>query len=660
MFCFSAFAGGSGSAAAPADFTNSIGMKMIRINAGSFMMGQADGDWDEHPVHRVKISKPFYIGATEVTNAQYEQFDPDHRSFRGYNGFSSREDEAVIFVSWHDALRFCEWLSEKEGKPYRLPTEAEWEYACRAGTTTAFHCGNELSELYLRNQDIGWKHQPASLRVGLSKPNAFGLHEMHGNVEEWCYDWYGPYKPEDALDPRGYEAGQFKITRGGSHNTEIHYLRSANRAAALPDDRHWLIGFRIVMGEFPKMSFLPIPEAPRCMRDVRQTHHNWESAGARKSPLFYEPIPYIKEPAEKYAIPMFHHNHCPSITWCPNGDLLAIWFSTESESGREMVILGSRLRAGCDEWDVPSLFFKVPDRNMTGSSLFHDGDGRLIFLNGMEAAGSWKHLAIVMRTSTDNGASWSTPKIVNPYHQPRNQIIHGTIRTKEGWLVQTCDAVPGGNGGTALHISRDNGESWEEITNYGWGTFAKENQTGGWIAGIHASVVQLKDGRLLAFGRGDDIDGRMPMSVSSDMGQTWTYHASEFPPISGGQRLVLMRLREGPIMLVSFTDPSNKRDHPEGLLIANKSGALQRVYGLFAALSYNEGETWAVKKLISAGEPGKTYWGRGHTGEFLMDSTHAEPMGYLAATQTPDGTIHLISSGLHYRFNSGWLETPAP
>ena len=116
-------------------YVNSIGMKFVRIESGSFMMGQNDGgDWDEKPVHKVTITQPFWMAVTEITNAQYEQFDRSHRKLRGKLGFSKMDDEAVVFVSWHKAVQFCRWLSKKEGKGYRLPTEAEWEYTCRAGT----------------------------------------------------------------------------------------------------------------------------------------------------------------------------------------------------------------------------------------------------------------------------------------------------------------------------------------------------------------------------------------------------------------------------------------------------------------------------------------------------------------------------------------------
>jgi len=140
----------------PKTFTNSLGMKMVRIGSGSFLMGSEDGPWDERPVREVTISTPFYLGATEVTNAQYERFDPGHRELRGKLGYSRDDDEAVVFVSWENATAFCAWLSQKEGRPYRLPTEAQWEYACRAGTTTPYSTGNKLPEAFQKNVKKSW------------------------------------------------------------------------------------------------------------------------------------------------------------------------------------------------------------------------------------------------------------------------------------------------------------------------------------------------------------------------------------------------------------------------------------------------------------------------------------------------------------------------
>ncbi len=258
--------------ALPAEFTNSIGMKLVRIEPGSFVMGQ-DGppadyqtvlhadrcdqaDWDERPSHRVTITTALHIATTEVTNAQYRQFTP------GANP-DGKDDEAVVFVSWHDAMKFCEWLSAKERRPYRLPAEAEWEYACRAGTTTYFHTGDRLPDgfqkwkfndkLVKRFFSKAGKFPPdyrdwpaeAPLRVAQTPANAWGLFDMHGNVEEWCLDWYGPYEAGEQVDPVGPVDGDFRVTRGGSHSDFTRMLRSANRSGRLAETASIQIGFRV-------------------------------------------------------------------------------------------------------------------------------------------------------------------------------------------------------------------------------------------------------------------------------------------------------------------------------------------------------------------------------------------------------------------------------
>ncbi len=324
-----------------------------------------------------------------------------------------------------------------------------------------------------------------------------------------------------------------------------------------------------------------------------------------------------------------------------------------------MTILASRLRAGSDEWEPADVFFKAPDRNMTGSALLNlEGEGRLLHFNGLEAGGGWANLALVLRTSDDNGATWRT-RIIQPEHQRRNQVISGTLRLKDGTLVQPCDATWSGEGGTAIHVSRDGGQTWFDP---GAGRpqprFAA-GLSGGTIAGIHAGVVELGDGRLMAFGRGDTIDGRMPMSISADLGRNWTYSAGPFTPISTGQRLVLARLREGPLLCCSFTDPPNAKT-PKGMTVLDADGKERTVFGLFAAVSEDDGRTWPYRRLVSDEGPGRQLDGGAWTRGFTMDAAHGEPSGYLCFTQSPDGVIHLLSSALHYRFNLAWLKERPP
>ena len=589
--------------------------RMVTIPPGTFMMGSDRGgtEFDEAPVHEVTISRMFRMSETEITNLQYERFRPEHKALRGKGGFSSGDNEAVILVSYEDATAYCEWLSEQTGRHYRLPSEAEWEYACRAGTTSDYYTGDALPRDMLKNQKTERELVPVSLEVKYGQPNAFGLYGMHGNVEEWCSDWYGAYPDSPAKDPGGPSKGVFMVTRCGSHNTPVEFLRSASRSAAMPEDMHNQIGFRVVEADYIPKTFKIREIKPLNGLKVKQGKARWGRPSEK--PLWMDPIPFVIPPAD--STPFYSHNHQPAITWCRNGDLLAIWFSTIAESGREMVVLGSRFRKDASGWDPASLFFKVPDRNMTGSSLLTLEDGTILHVNGVGDSGDWKRLALVTRVSHDNGKSWSAPSIAEAEHAVRHQVIAGPIVCSDGTIVQCCDAGPGGDDGTAIHLSKDNGKTWED--------------TGATIPGIHAGVVELKDGSLMAFGRGNSIDGKMPVSYSSDKGFSWTSRASVFPPIGSGQRLVLKRLLEGPIMLATFTKG-----------------------GMTIFLSYDEGKSWSDGKLLTDGS-GKTITGGAWTGDFTLDADHAEPKGYFACTQTPDGVIHLISSRLHYRFNLPWL-----
>ncbi len=661
-------------------FTNSIGMQFVRIEPGTFMMGSEkasladeliagkeylrDGDWDEQPVHQVTLSTPFYIGIFQVTNAQYEEFQSDHSELRGKLGFSQDDDEAVVFVDWHDATRFCKWLSEKEGLPYRLPTEAEWEYVCRAGTTTHYHIGDTLPSEFHKNVGESWypdtgrsrgAEEVVPLHVGKTTPNTWGIYDMHGNVEEWCQDWYGPYESDPQVDPVGRKEGLYRVTRGGSHSTLLCYLRSANRMGAVPEDKHWYIGFRVVCGEIPETAtHFPAPKVALWEQNVKQVTETQQSLPTTV-PSFAEPIPFVRIPDGSNGPLYSAHNHVPAIVECPNGDMFAAWYSCVTERGRELTLAASRLRNGASEWEVAEPFWGPPDRNNHATSLWRNENGRIYHFNGLSAASTWGPLALVMRYSDDNCATWSKPRFISPEHRLRHMPIASVFRRQNGSILLACDAVTGGNGGTAIWLSDDDGETWYDP---GAGQPIPEfaaGKSGGWIAGIHAAVVELSDGRLLAYGRGDTIDGRMPKSVSDD-GKTWHYSASPFPVVSGGQRCVFLRLQEGPIFLASFT---GSRKTPETMPIVDASGKERLVTGLFGALSYDDGETWSHIRLISDDGPDReieTMDGR----PFTMGLNSAEPGGYLAVCQGQNGVVHLISSKQHYRFNYAWLKEPPP
>jgi sulfatase modifying factor 1 len=303
--------------------TNSIGMKLVRIPRGEFRMGSAESR-DEGPVHNVRITRPFLLGQTEVSIGQFltfynnaykgkldcekdgkggwgwkgpaealarsrnypnAKFDIWYQSSRftpwswGHRDIDFTSDSAkqrsflypVVNVSWNDCNAFCEWLSGKEGKNYRLPTEAEWEYACRARTNTRFWTGDDPESLAYKENvadrtaktyvgesiTLSWKYikaedgQALTAPVGSFRSNGFGLYDMAGNVSEWCGDWYGADYGEriagkSAVDPRGPPTGSFRVIRGGGWDNNPVNCRSASRLSGRATDRGASLGFRVV------------------------------------------------------------------------------------------------------------------------------------------------------------------------------------------------------------------------------------------------------------------------------------------------------------------------------------------------------------------------------------------------------------------------------
>jgi len=198
--------------------------------------------------HNVTISKPFYMGIYPVTQEQYEQAMGKNPScFKG-------KTNPVEMVSWDDAVKFCKALSRTTGRSVRLPTEAEWEYACRAGTTTPFNTGNTISTdqaNYQGDSIFGYAKKglfrAKTTPVDNFKPNAWGIFDMHGNVFQWCSDWADDYAKSPNTDPQGPKEGKYRIMRGGSWNFTAVGCRSASRDCVKADSRQWFIGFRVVV-----------------------------------------------------------------------------------------------------------------------------------------------------------------------------------------------------------------------------------------------------------------------------------------------------------------------------------------------------------------------------------------------------------------------------
>ncbi len=270
---------------------NSIGMKLVYIPAGEFIMGSndSDSDPDDKPIHKVKITQGLYMGLHEVTRGQFRQFvektgyrtDAEREGWsyawkgrvlakvHGLSwqnpGYEQTDDHPVVCVSWNDANAFYDWLIQKEDRTYRLPTEAEWEYACRAGTTTACQWGNNpdngsgwcnAADLTGKGSFSNWRNffnwrdgYIYTSPVGQFKQNAFGLFDMHGNVWERCSDWYDAeyYANSPSVDPKGPSTGKSRVIRGGSWGSYPGSLRSAQRSTGVPDVRSIYTGFRVLL-----------------------------------------------------------------------------------------------------------------------------------------------------------------------------------------------------------------------------------------------------------------------------------------------------------------------------------------------------------------------------------------------------------------------------
>jgi formylglycine-generating enzyme required for sulfatase activity len=271
---------------------NSVGLKLVRVPAGEFTMGSPlteKGRRADEPLRQVRLTRDFFIGQFEVTRGQFRKFveatgfktdaerglrggygfdeetqalaGPDHRYSWRFTGFPQTDEHPVVNVSWHDAVAFCRWLTELEKTTYRLPTEAEWEYACRGRSTTAYCNGDDPEKVIEVGNimDAGGKEKfPDRIAVagrdgsvftapvGSYRANAFGLHDMHGNVWEWCADWFGAPTGLAQVDPVGPADGKDKVVRGGDWYHDWSFARSAQRFPIYPTLCRRHAGFRVV------------------------------------------------------------------------------------------------------------------------------------------------------------------------------------------------------------------------------------------------------------------------------------------------------------------------------------------------------------------------------------------------------------------------------
>jgi hypothetical protein len=649
---------------------NSIGIKLIDIPGGSFNMGErnptapdefmeylVNGDYDEKPIHKVTIKNHFLISEIEITIEQYKMFKPDYEGVKEFAPYATG-------INWYDANEFCKWLSKKEGKTYRLPTEAEWEYAAKAGTGTLYSTGNEISD----------------------SPNKWGLMNLHNNIAEWCYDWYGEYSYKDQIDPIGVESGFSKVVRGAGIDRQTpYYLRSANRASMSPNfppisnadikklaekisgnkfDGHKTnenkkpegfkdvniyknfyrdvlnnegntnIGFRIVQAEMPKTK--PASSIKPYATDCVKQNNDVSKIGPSESIPFFRkrnllPIPpenIIPEKLKDMYVTgidksFLSHNHSPGLEVMPNGDLFAIYFSAVEEITPDVTLIAARLPFGSDEWEMPSPFLDFADVDDTSPMLWKDKD-TINFYWGTNKLDSGFPFQWI--TSYDNGESWSEvkfPIFETPIGGHSAQPINSAFRDSNGTIYVSSDGI---GPESILWKSYNNGKTWID--------------NGGRTGGRHTSFVQLKDGSILGMGgKSSNIEGYMPQSISHDGGKTWKISKTPFASLGSNQRPTIIRLKSGRLFMAGdFQDI--KGEQPKGIT--------QR--GSYVALSDDEGKNWFIKKL-----PGTQV----HEEEARAKLSKEGTLGYTVARQAPNGNIHLITSMnspcLSFEFNESWI-----
>src|ERR1039458_9036745 len=615
---------GAGAAPFPASITNGFGVMSTRPE---------HGDFDEAPAHAVRISHAFKISVTEVSPAEYRLFDPTYVPGPATPAYAAG-------VSWQQATAYCAWLSKKTGKPWRPPTEAEWEYVARAGGKDIFGNSSQMPKV--------------------DTPNPFGVENMGVGRPEWTSDWYGPYQPapngQAQIDSSGAASGYTKVVRGGGLDyrhtggtakdgtvtpdlnvpaTAPYFARAANRASMAPAyaSKEGNIGFRVVQApaQAPPVTQRPAPAqqfffqtavlqqliapaalttGPNPAKPWYHTHDLFPSlAGHSMSGVGWK---------LGLAPGLGINYHNSAIQELPNGDLLAAYYNTpQSEDDPDQTILIMRRRAGSEDWDMPEPFPVFADAGLCAPVIWNDKahPGKIWMFFGFSRLIGAPPFAYM--TSTDNGVTWSPvmfPTFPKPIGRYVSQPINSIVRAKDGTIYIPTDSTgkdEDGNGSiSVVWATKDEGKTWYD--------------TGGRTAGRHTTIVIAKNGDLLGFGgKNSNIDGRMPLARSTDGGKTWHKSRTIFDPLASGQRPSVIRLASGRIFFVGDHNPPQGKHRPTD--------------GAYVALSDDDGTTWTIKNL----------------------PPDVATVGYTTATQGPDGTIHVVTSkntpNVEIELNEAWV-----
>lgn len=586
-----------------------VPMELAWIPAGSFLMGQNAGEQDaypnkETPQHRVNISRGFWMARTEVTKQQW-------RAVMGTSPWAGRDRVGdgdrtpAVFISWDDARSFVEKLASLTGRSFRLPTEAEWEYACRAGTTTRFYWGDEPN--YEQINKAAWWRGNAFLTperharpVGQMPPNPWGLCDMSGNVSEWCHDWHWFYGDGPDTDPVGPAFAQHRVLRGGSWLTSPGQCRSSRRHHEVPTARQSDIGFRVVCGEAPQ----PEHGAPEI------------------SEVFVAGAGGV------------HTYRIPSLLLAPDGSLLAFCEARkeaiDDASPTDMVL--RRSTDGGRTWLLTQVIFRGLGKEalMNPCPVVDHKSHTILLLCQKANQPSEGHNQLYQLTSTDNGQTWSPPqnlatRIAN-YDDSFNPGPGIGIQMRSGRLI-----VPGYT--VVLNEEMDEESSARVLHS---DDFGKRWTLGPRVPQLsdESQAVELSDGRLMLNARGNMGLSCRAVATSRDGGQSWPDFRwdralNECPCQASILRYSLAE--NGGKNRLLFSNPDNRGE---------KFNVVERTH-LTVRLSYDEGQTWPVKRLI-----------------------HAGPASYSCLVRLPDGDIGLVFEGgekhrrewiRFVRFSLAWL-----
>jgi formylglycine-generating enzyme required for sulfatase activity len=609
-------------------------IEVAQIPAGSFTMGAdaqalsssvtsgfgvnsarpVHGDFDELPAHPVTLSHGFAIATHLVTVAQFQQFDP------GYKPVAAHADYAAG-ISYQQAVDFCVWLSKKEGKPYRLPTEAEWEYTARAGHQTPFFTGDAPPQPGQAN--------PWGVVIGEGAP-------------EWVADWYAPYAATAQTDPTGPLHGWFRVVRGGgldfrkSKPGESYpalapfFARAANRASIAPSyaSAEGNIGFRVVQA--PATAPHPAPDPRFFFQTAVKQSADSPSLGPDPAKPFYhvhELFPNLggkSMPEVGWRLGLAPglgiNYHNSAIQVLSNGDVLAAYYNTpDKEDDPDQTLLIMRRRAGAEDWEMPEPWPAFADSALAGPVFWNDRGHLWLFFGFPRLIGA---PPFAFTTSDDNGVTWAPiqfPHFTASIGRYVSQPINSVVRTKDGVIYMPTDSTgrdDDGNGSiSAVWGTRDEGKTWFD--------------TGGRTAGRHTTLVLAKNGDMLGFGgKNSNIEGRMPLATSSDGGKTWSKSKTPFDQLLSGERPSVLRLASGRLFFVADYNPTNQKH-------IHKDGA-------YVALSDDDGKTWKLKRLPA---------------DILT-------VGYVTAAQGPDGVIHIATSkntvNYEIELNEAWALSDEP